>query len=121
MEDITALLREVRLALLQTSPLLAARIERLMRDVPEVTAMPCISTAHITQSEADALTAGTGWATRISYTNWHDYGFICFVQAQLDAPPAFSALMDWARDHGWEFIRLDQDGETVEQLPTYEW
>ena len=38
-----------------------------------------------------------------------------------DEAQSLRAVFSWAREHGFEWIRLDADGYRVQGLPFYEW
>lgn len=90
-----------------------------------------ISTAHITAETADALgqdmKPGRLWNT-VNYLHWHEYGWIIYIGDDDDiaylSESGFSdlaACMRLAKEAGCQYLKLDCDGTTVEELPTYVW
>lgn len=88
-----------------------------------------LSTAHIPRRTAVALgdegdcKQAELWS-RLAYTPWHDYGwFICADDPASveDDHPELAALLQFASDHGFAFLRLDCDADTYDGLPTFEW
>lgn len=100
---------------------------------PSLTTAWNLSTAHIRQSTADALTeaiktrTGLLWAL-VSYTAWHDYGWIMFVNdKETDAKLVDAGYIDLAmifecaRRINVSYVWLDCDGVVYSSLPQYEW
>lgn len=88
-----------------------------------------LSTAHIPERTAIALGEGAACAHaalwgRLSYTPWHEYGwFICTDGYSLveEDHPELAAMLEFAGDHGFGFLRLDSDAREYPGLPTFEW
>ena len=88
-----------------------------------------VSTAHITESDADAL--GQDAHGDVLLTSDYPEGF--WVRTAVAADPAalrglrdryseaFVALLVVAHRLGCSHIRLDADGEIYPSLPTYDW
>lgn len=88
-----------------------------------------ISTSHIPRRTALALGEGGSrtcaelW-DQLSYTPWHEYGWIIFVSdfsGIRDDHPELAAVLKFAFDHGFDYLQLDADGSVYDGLPTFEW
>jgi hypothetical protein len=46
-----------------------------------------------------------------------------YVQSEdMDGQPSeFSDIFAWARKHGYQWVRIDADGDVVDELPSYDW
>lgn len=90
----------------------------------ETLSMPVISTAHITEEEANQAHGGYP-----AYAMVGEYGFIVYIaqdpnewnEGDLERFPALADCARWAQKLGYEWIRFDRDAETVPYLKTYEW
>ena len=52
----------------------------------------------------------------------YDGGCFVFVGLSCDnAPRDMVTVTDWAHEQGFEWLRFDAAGDTVEALPLYEW
>ncbi len=88
----------------------------------ETAVIPTISTAHITASVAATLTElgnDNAWVTCASWT----YGFFLRFHTLEDAPRCLIDIANWLTAHHFDdrWIRLDCDGEIVDDLPAYDW
>lgn len=88
--------------------------------------MPVISTAHITEATNDRLSSDGGknpWSHCANY----EFGFFMAIPSsdrfpEAPHPPAdLQAIWAWARQRNLDWIRLDQAGDAVDGLPTYDW
>ena len=87
-----------------------------------------LSTAPITETESQLL-AGLVDATwdpeRIPLTVYDhlSYGWNIFTRQtpNLDILPNIRNLISLAVDNGCDWLRFDQDGEIVPDLPTFDW
>lgn len=74
-----------------------------------------ISTAHLPSDsaidEADLLAAP------------YEYGWFLYMESEATGgrPEWYEAIRQWAKALGYDWIRLDADGNEVEGLPTYQW
>lgn len=88
----------------------------------ELMSVPVISTGHICQRTADLLAMRRIKATVI---DWMDYGWLFVVNEDEQddelLPVDLQTLYRWARQEGYAYLRLDQDADTVDGLPTYDW
>lgn len=91
------------------------------------TTMPVISTRHVPKQTMAALYEyrdQVPWMTCATYT----YGAFISVPADLNENMLYASLLDglrdvftWAKKGGNEWVRLDSEGDTVPELPTYDW
>ena len=90
---------------------------------PEISKMLTLSTAHV--SEATAAKLEKGRACLLSIFAKGEYGWFIFVAREDGsmggAPSDLAACIAKARALGCDWLCLDRDGETVGDLPTYEW
>ena len=80
-----------------------------------------VCTSHLTQDTVDNLTAGF-----YHYVPVYDYeeGMFIVVPDKFEEEPLpddLSILLEYARKNGISFIRLDRDGEEIDDLPVYDW
>lgn len=89
--------------------------------------VPLIYNGHLPKSDFEWLkTADSSEALVFSSREPDDYGL--FVYVDSDAlwfsevyPEAIGQLFSWASRMGYEFVRLTPDGDTIDDLPTYDW
>ena len=55
----------------------------------------------------------------LSFTSEKNQGRKVFLNEGFSE--AFCDLMDLAKTHDCQFLRLDRDGDSVEGLPTFDW
>jgi hypothetical protein len=87
--------------------------------------MPVLSTAHITRETNELLLAqgdSVPWMSCAVY----DVGY--FISVPLDdshhlcpPPQDLIAIWNWAREHGYQWIRLDAAGDQIDALPSHDW
>lgn len=90
----------------------------------EVMRVLVLSIAHVQQHTMELIESeGADTATAVSR-----YGVFKHVpdkeyerECLEDEPKELRAIYAYCRTHGFEWIRLDSDGPTVEGLPVYEW
>jgi hypothetical protein len=95
----------------------------------EITKALCLSTAHISEKTANKLDSTFHQGLRpLEISLWHHREFGYFMPAypgaepdSHDLPEDLMACLKLAHMNGCEFLRLDSDGPTVEELPTYDW
>ena len=66
----------------------------------------------------------TVWLTNTSeiLVAAYDQGFFVFVGPECkNSPRDMLTVADWAREQGFEWLRFDAAGDTVEALPLYDW
>jgi hypothetical protein len=83
--------------------------------------IPVLSTGHVSGATMESLgNAGVQCTTVATYMQG---AFIMVPDAELcmGAPDDLLAVFDWARKHGYDWVRLDADGDTIEELPSYAW
>lgn len=85
---------------------------------------PVISTGHITKELNEEL----GQYSRVN-APWGqevvdiEGGWLLYVGANeaTDVPEVLAPLFAWTASLGYEWLRLDQDGDVIAGLPTYNW
>lgn len=91
-----------------------------------VMGIPVLSTAHITEATNDRLSSDGGknpWGHCAKY----EFGYFLAVPASdtfTDAaqpPTDLQAIWTWARHRNIQWVRLDQAGDVIDGLPTYDW
>jgi hypothetical protein len=87
---------------------------------PEISKMLTLSTAHVSEDSAQMLAFGD---TRLPVMfAKRDYGWFIWCNGEgSEPPPDLAACIAKARALGCDWLCLDRDGETVGDLPTYEW
>ena len=80
-----------------------------------------ICTSHLTLDTVDNLTAGI-----YTYIPVYDYeeGMFIIVPDKFEEehhPDDLEILFKYARENDISVIRLDRDGEEIDELPTYDW
>jgi hypothetical protein len=87
----------------------------------EIAKMLALSTAHITESTGQLLDIGH---VPMGYS-LGDGGWLVFVPGVVSpglCPPDLSKVLDYARQRGCTWVKLDHDyGLVNANLPTYEW
>ena len=87
--------------------------------------MPVLNTGHIaaeTANEFDAHGDKVLWCICAPY----ECGWFISVQSDYDStelslPPDLRFLFKWALAKGYDWLRLDCDGDIVASLPLYAW
>jgi len=84
--------------------------------------MPVISTCHITAA-TDRIMQDQGDQNPWTYIAPYSEGAFMYIQSEdmEGQPTEFSDIFAWARKHGYQWVRIDADGDVVDQLPSYEW
>ena len=88
----------------------------------EIARMLTVSTAHITGGDSDVLAEPYGGI--VSYSTPH--GWLVYTEI-FDDPgedalsPALKKLLALAKNHGCEWVRLDESGPEIEGLEIFEW
>jgi hypothetical protein len=90
-----------------------------------------LSTCHISEETADRFGEAIGFD---GGPNWliasHDYGWYLWVPTEdlmkqyvddEDVPPDVADIFKFCRQHGFNEVKLDRDGDAIPDLPTYEW
>lgn len=82
-----------------------------------------ICTSHLTQDTVDDL--DKGFYTYVPVYSYEEGMFIVvpdeFEDKDKPHPDDLGILFKFARDKGITLIRLDRDGEEIDELPTYDW
>lgn len=78
-----------------------------------------ISTAHITSAAADWLNSNPP----ITLYPKAEYGWFIYAQSDeyIDVPESIMDCIKHAQSLGCDWLVLDRDGETIDNLKTYEW
>lgn len=89
----------------------------------EIDVIPVVSTAHLTEAEANA--PGDSYPT---YTLTGECGLLSYCafpeewsEEQREEFPNLAKVGIWAACHGWAFVRFDRDGPEVEGLEVFNW
>jgi hypothetical protein len=94
--------------------------EKAMKKLFTVT-IPVIATNHITESTAKDLEK-QGDANPWTMCAPYEYGFFYAQDQPVEGTPQdLAAVMSWARTQGYQWVRLDADGDAVDGLPSYVW
>lgn len=89
---------------------------------PWVMAIPVVSTGHIPAEVREKLDASS-MPYGLYSASYPDGWFIaCGENGDDDEglPEPLAAVLQWARKAGYEWVRLDTDGDEIDGLPTYE-
>lgn len=91
-------------------------------DSPEIHRMLALSTAHIKPVAAIGLDEGM-YDDAIVYEKGEFGWFIPVLKPrdETDLPECLKACLSYADQLGCDWLMLDRDGETVAELPTYQW
>lgn len=87
---------------------------------------PMITTAHLTQDVAQALAdtpPGEDFYGAPCMIGSHG-GMICTSASLVlssDAPESLRRVVAWARREGFDWLRVDADGDQIGELMIYEW
>lgn len=89
---------------------------------PPLFAYADLSTAHLPRGEFEDLGHGAP-AVVIQHLHgaWVNVPTDALVDDEWQEFPHLRHLVEWARGKGARWINLDQDGDTVADLPTWEW
>ena len=80
----------------------------------EIRSFLTLSTAHITRETSDLLTE-KGYS-------YGEYGhFIWAGGPQANVSGDLLDVINYARANWCAYVLLDRDGDTIDELPTYEW
>lgn len=92
------------------------------RGIMHTITMPVISTCHITEA-TDRLLQDEGDRNPWTIVAPYSEGAFVYVQPEnMDGQPAeFADIFAWARKHGHHWVRIDADGDVIEELPSYDW
>lgn len=81
-----------------------------------------LSTAHLPQTEFESIAAAPARVIE------HEYGAFVNVliyeslhDGDWSLYPALREVMEWARQRNVRWVNFDQDGDTTEELTTWEW
>lgn len=78
-----------------------------------------LSTAHVCQETGEQLTLDELMDV-CTYPKGDD-GWIVFVDVNAECPEDLKRVMEYADEHGCEWIMFDCDAPECADLPTYEW
>lgn len=100
-------------------------MERIAKATPApvwMVSVPVISTHHLSQETGTVtLAKGFPWLPVAEY----DTGFFVKVDKQecrfQEYPEDLRQVMRWAAALGFDWIRIDADGDDADGLPVYEW
>ena len=86
-----------------------------------------ISTAHIPEHTAKALTyksiAKLAKLAKLVYEPWDGKGGIIRIDPDYadEEHKELNSIIKYCQEHGIDYLKLDCDGDTVEEFPTFEW
>jgi len=89
----------------------------------EIIKILVISTCHISKQDSGVLTQQSNPLLADSFY----YGWYVFIpdegedEEHLKLVPSLRPVFELARKNDCKYIRLDQDGDEVEELPRYDW
>lgn len=106
-----------------------------MDEAPEIHRLMVLSTGHIQREVNSVFGDGQYDETAIDaamsaeeWTGLHvtstDGGYLLrgwFNDDEIVVPQCLMDIIAYAKEHGCQYVRLDQDGPTVKALPTYTW
>jgi len=94
-----------------------------MRMNLDVMQVPVITTAHLDAQTAATLTAQGDGAFGMTLAPYQEGFFIWAATESVsdNCPECLRAVCAWARRLGFDWVRLDSDGDHVVDLPTFEW
>jgi hypothetical protein len=80
-----------------------------------------ISTGHVSKEGVDILTDPNN--SDVSVYDKGDYGWIIFVESEIDdkLEQSLKDILQYAKDHGCQWVMLDCDGIEIDELPIYDW
>lgn len=88
-----------------------------------VSQVPVLSTAHLRQETVEMLLASpseNAFGTVAAYPEGA-FLFLTTVVIPDGLPPDLAALCRWVRRRRYGWIRLDCDGDTVDDLTVFDW
>lgn len=82
-----------------------------------------LSTEHISPATSTWLDTGRTEDTYPGLLADYYAGWILWAEESPHEsyPDDLKAIFAFARSHGCNFVRLDQDGPTIEELPYHDW
>ena len=96
-----------------------------MGSTPEwIMQVPVLSTRHITPDLAELLNnLGSSPAPWDQEVIGIEGGWLLYVGSNeaTDVPEVLAPLFAWTASLGYEWLRLDQDGDVIADLPAYDW
>jgi hypothetical protein len=95
----------------------------------EIHKMLVLSTSHVSQTTADLLPRNHIDMISGDHQDWwptfsREEGWVFYVgelKSYKDAPSDLFFVVKYAMSHGCVWLMFDRDGETVDNLKTYEW
>jgi len=90
----------------------------------ELMRVPVISSSHVTRACGEWLNVATGERDSFICGFEGPYGWILFA-GEEPLPPdcpyvdVLSPVLAWARSNGYDWVRLDEDGDPVPGLAVY--
>lgn len=89
--------------------------------------VPVLSTALITRQTSERLTSlgdRNPWAQCACYEDGYFISVpeVAAFPPDIEEPPEdLLAILKWARERGYPWVRLDSIGDIVDGLPSYSW
>jgi hypothetical protein len=95
-----------------------------MSGVVQTDLVPRISTGHVSKATAEQLDRGdhlNAWTIVAPY----EHGWFLYAQPEDcrgdGTPTELCRIMDWAIRLGFNWIRLDADGDHIDDLESFDW
>lgn len=101
------------------------KVEELNLEIDKILTL---STAHITKETSEWLSSE--YQRKANYpliVYDYEYGWVIVILSEgesplyNDIPPDLAVLYHWCFEYKIGFLRLDQDGDTSDLFPTFEW
>jgi hypothetical protein len=85
----------------------------------EIDRMLTCCSSHVTQEDSEILEIPNGELVSHPY----EYGWLVWTGNGFrpELSEAANKLLDFARKHGCEWLRIDGDGPTIDNLETFSW
>lgn len=90
----------------------------------DIAKMLTLSTAHISEDVATALTFEPHTNKMgLSVYSLSEYGWLIYIPdyETNNVPECLKKCLEFAKNNGCDWLRLDCDGETVDELETFDW
>lgn len=87
----------------------------------EVAKMLVLSTAHVTVTTAQELDASEAGAISFPKGKYGWFVYCGDLPDRDDTPAELERAIRFAHNHDFQWIMFDCDGDTIADLPTFEW
>lgn len=95
-----------------------------MSTLLEVRQFLTLSTGHVSEATAQMLETTPIKDWPVCGGHFGTYGWFMYAHdedCEGDIPPELMVIFDYARANGCNYVLFDCDGDTVDQLPTFDW